>query len=643
MASEIKRYYEFGSFRFDAQKLSLEFGNENVSLPPKSLRTLKVLLEHRGETVAREALMSEIWQETFVEDSNLTVAVSTLRKTLALLSGPEVMIQTVPREGYRFIADVNETVHISEQPLVVEKYRFERLSIADERLPARSLFPIHRPWLVLAAPAILCLAVVSAALHYFSFGSHTSDPGVQKLAVLPLRSLDTSADERAVRLGFADSMITRLAGFANTEVASLNTVSGFLDTDQDPTEIGRKLGVDLVVDGSLYKANGTTRLNVRLIRTNDGKQSWSGSFDIEDGSLFRHHDRIARSTAQALGLKAGTPSEQRIVTQNVDAYHSYLMGEYFLRLRGWNVMKSVPYFERAIELDPGLTRAYIGLATVHATNAARLEKAEAALAKAAELDENLAEVHALRGFIAMFHHWNWNEAERSFDRAIELDPASIAAYHWRGEYRKIRGRFDQAEDDLLRALELDPLSPVIRADLAELYYFAGNDHGSIRQNEQVLAIDPTNQAANMNISRSLNRLGDHDEAFHRYLEFSIAYRNFASKDEETKYRSFMAELYRKGGMKAIESRSERIGRHNSKKADDFYKRLRANIGLSMIELKRGEHQAALDRLSSVVAELNASGKPKNFILYTAAVNPAFEPVRNTPRFRRILAQMNLLS
>ena len=134
MASEIRKFYEFGKFRFDAQKLRLEHDGETVQLPPKSLETLKVLLEEKGEIITRESFLGRIWAENFVEDANLTVAISTLRKTLAAYEKEQNFIQTVPRQGYRFIGDAQEVTEISEQPIVVVRHAVESLTV-EETLP----------------------------------------------------------------------------------------------------------------------------------------------------------------------------------------------------------------------------------------------------------------------------------------------------------------------------------------------------------------------------------------------------------------------------------------------------------------------------------------------------------------------------
>lgn len=281
MASEIKRYYDFGSFRFDAQKVSLQYEDEPVPLPPKSLQTLKTLLERHGETVSRDLLISEVWREAFVEDSNLTVAVSTLRKTLASYSGSEVLIQTVPREGYRLIADVSETVHISEQPIVIERHTYNQLSVeaeAGQRRRPVALARRGRRRIAVTLGLTVMITAIGLVVGWISSleGREAIDGTVREIAVLPLRSAGGSTDDSALRLGIADSLISSLGQDPQLRVKSIGSVSRFLDSNEEPLFIARRLGVDQVIDGTYQIVNGSVRVNLRLLGLRAAARSGAG-------------------------------------------------------------------------------------------------------------------------------------------------------------------------------------------------------------------------------------------------------------------------------------------------------------------------------------------------------------------------------
>lgn len=175
MASEVKKFYEFGKFRFDARRIHLEYDGETVVLPPKSLATLKVLLEEKGELVTRESLLEKIWADSFVEDANLTVAISTLRKTLSVYEDGETFIQTVPRSGYRFIADVQEKVEIlpETEPIIIERHAVEQLTI--EKIPSTKQIPAVAYLLVMA---LLGLTIITGAFVFWQGGERKAFAGL---------------------------------------------------------------------------------------------------------------------------------------------------------------------------------------------------------------------------------------------------------------------------------------------------------------------------------------------------------------------------------------------------------------------------------------------------------------------------------
>lgn len=647
MASEIKRCYDFGPFHFDSTRLSLECDDGPVQLPPKSLQTLKVLLERRGETVSREELMSKVWHEAFVEDSNLTVAVSLLRKTLSAIAGPDELIQTVPREGYRFIADVNETIHISEQPILVERLSMERITFDSELYEpetGRALF--RRPSFRRGTAAAICTSLfVLVGIVYFwnplKTASGVSENTIQNIAILPLRSAGGDGDSEALRLGIADSLITSLNNSGDLNVRSINAVSRYLDSQEEPVSIGKQLDVDRVIDGTYQIVSGKIRINLRMFETHSGLQVWSSSLNGDAANIFQLQDRLTTALSHSLGKQAPSLGLKPKMTDDISAYNDYLKGQHLVRLRGWNVEKSIPYFERAVNKDPNFAAAQAGLAAAYSMTPGNFEKALPLIETALRLDPNLADAHAVRGFFAVYHEWDWETAEVSFSRAIDLDPNSVSALHWRGEYFKMRGRFAEAESDLLRAIELDPLSLIILADLAELNHFAGNDHRAVEFARQALAIDPDHQYANLAMSRSLFRLGRIEDAFEYRLRYSIAEHNMLLPEEQSSYRQRMKALFLKGGPEAVSAAGYRNQRLRLARSADVYDRVKVNLDLARYEAANGRAEVAATRLLQAFSDLQRTGRSKGFMFKNIAVNPSFESLRTEPKFQQILRQMGL--
>ena len=212
----------------------------------------------------------------------------------------------------------------------------------------------------------------------------------------------------------------------DVKIISTNTISRLTDEAQEPVEIGKKLNVDAVIEGTLQRADGKLRVTLRLIRIADSKQIWTGVFDDSENKIFNLQDEIARRTAQILSLSLKSIKNEKLLTTNIEAYEAYLQGQYLFRRRE---QKSVEFFKKAVALDPQFARAWAGLAATYAFGRSMAE-AETTVNKALELEPDLAEAHAVRGFIKLFLDWNWAEAERSLDRAIQLDSNLVEAHHW---------------------------------------------------------------------------------------------------------------------------------------------------------------------------------------------------------------------
>lgn len=329
------------------------------------------------------------------------------------------------------------------------------------------------------------------------------------------------------------------------------------------------------------------------------------------------------------------------MSNNIEAFHDYVKGRHLLRLRGKNVAKSIPFFERAISADPDLVAAHISLALACSMMTGQFDRALPLIEKAMAADPDLAEAHAVRGFYAIYHEWDWEQAERSLERALELDPASVEALHWRGEYRKQRGHFAEAERDLLRALDLDPVSLILHSDLAELYYFARDDQKSVEYAQRALAIDPNYPYANNILGRAYSRLGRDVEAFHHWLEFTVAQRTFRDPAAENEFRRRMTSLFEKGGSKAVRAyrlegtklKARFIGR--SKLEPDLA------ISLAKLELRSGNLNAGIDHLASAFASIKENGSKRPFLFLNIAVDPTFDSIRSDERFRQMLREMRL--
>lgn len=295
-------------------------------------------------------------------------------------------------------------------------------------------------------------------------------------------------------LGFADALITSLGKLNELRVISINAVSRYADSQKEPTEIGKDLGVDSVFDGTLQKANGKLRVTLRLIRISDGKQIWSGSFDENETNIFHLQDAMAMRAAQALALTL-RPTDAKRPTENRDAYQAYLRGRFFFDKRTPEAYeRAVAEFERAFAFDPNYALAYAGLADVFAMQAndsdgqkrdSLYQKSRTMAMKALELDDSSAEAHTSLGWVKRIHDWDWSGSEHEFKRALELNPNYVQAHQWYALVLITLGRTDEALAEIEKARELEPLSQIVLRN-----YF------SVRQYRRVERTTPCSSGAN---------------------------------------------------------------------------------------------------------------------------------------------------
>jgi DNA-binding winged helix-turn-helix (wHTH) protein/TolB-like protein len=300
MSKETMRLYEFNEFRINVAERLLQRRGADVPLPPKVFDLLLALVERHGQVVTKDQLLSEVWPDTFVEETNLKVYVSTLRKVLSDGSEGATFIETLPKRGYRFAAPVTKVLPQEMAPpgrppeLVIEKQSVSRVVIEEQLEPPESqtlVIPTtmapHPPMPRQRMLALGGLLLVLGSLGWFSWtrwGARTTQVG--SLAVMPFTMLAQTPDEEHLGMGLTDALITRLSNVGGLVVRPTSAVLKFTAADRDALALGRKLGVDAVLDGHLQRSGEQVRLTVQLQRTADGAPLWAGSFEEPSGSLF---------------------------------------------------------------------------------------------------------------------------------------------------------------------------------------------------------------------------------------------------------------------------------------------------------------------------------------------------------------------
>ncbi len=633
MLSVKEKQYAFGSFQVDPIKRLLLKEGQPVPLPAKAFDTLLVLLEYRGSVVERNELMAKLWPDTFVEEINLNVHISALRKALGESPTEHRYIVTVPRRGYSFVAEVTQPEPDVLSGLATALSNDAADSLPETVEPASLLphnsLPAFSRYRKLALAITIGLLVVALALWAFS---PTPPPAVSptdtSLAVLPFKQLSSATDNH-LGLAMADALVTKLSNLSNFVVRPTSAVLPYDAPEADALEAGRRLKVALVLEGKLqYDAVGQQlRVSVQMLRVNDGESLWAESFDEPFTNIFAVQDSIARRVADVVSLKLNEEEKARLIkryTDNSEAYQAYIRGRYFWNKRSKEGLeKAVSYFRQAIGLDPSYALAYAGLADSYSllyfqvmNPAEILREAKKAALKAVELDDSLVEAHTSLAFLLTRFEWDWAQAQVHYEYALSRNPQYLTARYWYAGLLTIKGEPEAALAELNKAREADPLSPAIHNKLGWTYFFAHRYDEALREFHTALELQPDSPSA------------------HEGLMLSYEQKEML-KEALAEYDRHLAKGGVPDGYLAVRSGNRQL----LKAALDTYQKDMANrtdrsfeMGLTQIAL--GNHQAALQWLEQAFQNRNPS-------LPYIKVDPRFAPLHQEARFRELLNRLQL--
>jgi adenylate cyclase len=494
----------FARFRFEPASARLWSGKREIKLTPKAARVLGVLIGRAGEPVTKDELFGEVWRGTVVSDDALVTCIQELRKALGDDARRPKFIETRHRRGYRFVATLEGAT----------------TNAAPTASPAR----------------------------------------VASIAVLPFTDMSPGRDQDYLCEGLAEELIDALTHVEGLRVAARSSSFQFRGAGLDVKHIGRDLGVDSLLEGSVRKAGDRLRITVQLIDTRSGYHKWSERFDRELGDLFAIQDEIAGTVAGMLRGTALSPSEKRTVRRPqtaTDTYEYFLRGRQSLhRMRRPDLAHSREMFRAAIELDPEYAPAWAGLATAHAqqfewwgSQPDDLREADRASRIAMELAPGLADAHVARGF-ALSLHRSYDLAEQHFDAATRINPQLYDAWY-------LWGRSAFARGQIARSAELFGKAAAARPDDFQSCHLHGQslrfigrtaeglavNAESLRRAERILALNPRDVRTLSLGAGSLQAAGD----FARAREW--AERALAIDPEDMGAIINGSLLYAKAGMK----------------------------------------------------------------------------------------------
>ena len=536
----VAHVYRFDDVEVDVQDFRLLKAGQVVPVEPKALHLLIFLVKNRGRLIERRELIAAVWGDAFVTDHVLNRAIGQLRKLLNDDAKEPRYIETVPTLGYRFVASVEAEVPDKTAGAPTPATRNESSKLAAPQLEAAvhsksglrtsavaAAKPRGRSWLRASAAAALFLTLAASATIFWMkarAGNVSSRTRIRSLAVLPLENLSGDPSEGYLADGMTDELITSLGQIGELRVISRTTAMQYRDAHKSLPQIARELHVDAIVEGSVVHSGDRLRIAAQLFDAPADKQLWARSFEGNLRDVLGLENQAAAAVAGQIRIKLTAGERSQLAdnpTVNPRAYEAFLKGEFFEQENKpelWR--KALSYFEQAVELDPKFARAYVGIARCHNSLAGweaapvgeSTAAADAASAKALELEPELGEAYGERAWTRMFFHWDFPGAERDFRQALELDPGSADDLDGLGIYLESMGRFDEGIREVERAREIDPLSRVIYADYCRLLYHARRYDDALVQCKAALELDPDYTYALYMIANIYAKKGNYPEA-----------------------------------------------------------------------------------------------------------------------------------
>ncbi len=585
-------------------------------------------VDHRADIFALGAVLYRMLtgQSAFTEETT----VEGLRATLTHEARPFSSADAVPAALERLVRRCLE-----KRPQDRFQSAHDVRVALQEFIGAPGFLGRHRAWLggIAAAAALFC------ALLLFDLGrSGTRKRGLlsgptRSLAVLPIENTSDGADQDYFADGMTDALIAEV-GRTHTKglrVISRASVMPFKGRKAGLTEIGRQLGVDTVVQGTVRRTGQQVRLAVQLDRAATGERLWTGTYEGRMNEIGALQREVASAIATEIA-PADQPSRpllRRPEPQSVAAYEAYLRGRYYWNMRSEEgVARAIDQFNHALELDPLYAQAYTGLADALVTLGDMLylmpskdafARAEAASLRALDLDPSQAEAHATLGHLRM-HAWRWAEAEREFQSAIDLNPGYATAHHWRAFNLASIGRPDEAIAAIERAQELDPLSLVINTDRAQILFFTGHPDDAIAQCRKTLQMGPNFAEARRILFLALQRTHRDEEALR---ELGTFYR-MPDGGPGASVGWAYAVLGRRAQAVAVLKEQEQRPQ----------KQFVPPYNLAVIHAGLGE----VDRAFSLLDDSVTTNDTESMIL---PVDPRLDALRGDPRFAVLLRRMGL--
>ncbi len=610
--------YEWGEWRFEPAEYRLARGGDTVALPGKTLDLLALLVSRAPSMITKADILATVWPGVIVEEGNVAFHVAALRK--ALDAGSEATcIETVRGRGYRFAAPL-----VRSTPVAAMAPPESWAASPEPRIQRRRSSPR-------AIGIAAALAIVIGAGAWRAWSATRS---IESVVIMPFLAVTPGSEQVYLETGFAEGIAMRLGNATSLRVPSLAAIR----RNEGPFEAGRRLATDAVLTGTIQRVGSRLQVTAQLTGVRHGDRLWTSSFDTTAAEIMGVQNEIAeRVVARVQKAIISSVDQDRLRrrdTQSAEAYDLFLKArERWQRRSPEMVRQAIALYEQAIALDPQYAQAYAGLADCYNLSmsglppAFRYPRAKANAEQAIRLDPGSSEAHTSLAFLRYKFEWRWEDADREFREAIRLNPRNAQAHHWYGEFLSLMGREEEGVAELKRALDLDPFSLAIRADMiAPLIRLRRTDEARRIANEG-MQIDPNWFSLPMSMAGILASEGRDRESAEQ------TWRGMTLRGMPTTEIEELRAAFETGGLREM-TRAQIRQRLRQERTPTSSASFFLATYLSFDYGRLGEREQTLHWLDIAIT------RREDAVIHLLT-NPAYDSIRRDPRFEQYLVRLHL--
>jgi TolB-like protein/DNA-binding winged helix-turn-helix (wHTH) protein/Flp pilus assembly protein TadD len=627
----------FRAFRLDTANQCLWRGQERVAIPPKPYDMLRYLVENPGRLVTQEELLEKLWPETYVNPELIRKYILDIRKILGDRPDRPEFIETVTKRGYRFIALVVDEGAAEPRGLnqshTAGEHGIEENAEYKATLSDRERSPVKRSlWKFVTIPVLAVVAAVGIAREFRHARNGPDGPASNNtsIAVLPFADMSPAKDQEYFSDGLSEQLINDLAKVSGLKVVGRSSAFQFKGKNEDVREVGRKLGVANVLEGSVRREGNHVRITAELIKAHDGFQLWSRTYDREISDIFAVQDEIARATTEALQLKLlggnGQPVAATLRSANPEAYQAYLQAKYFVERAQSkeDFGKALAYTDQATKLDEKYAPAWALRASVQnmmvedglidVTEGFRRARNDAE--RAIALDPTLASAYLALATTQIDYDWDWDGANTSLRKAVALEPGSLEVFRIHSHLSLVLGNLDEAIKLEEQAAALDPLRTNSHLGLESLLYKAGRYDKAEAELQQALDLDPQAAFVHIHLGKILLEEGKQLQALVEIQKEPSEWGKLTG--QALVYHALGRDQDSNAALSGL------IAKHHT---DAAYQ-------IAEVYAYRGEFDKSFEWLERAYKQRDAG-------LHEIKTDPLFKNLRHDPRYTKLLQKMRL--